>query len=87
MESFLHEAFVKTQASIKAVLRITLLKMSSTTTETAAESTSYRLRTSAPLVQYLPASASIGEITAAIAVAGGVVIKNAVSPEIIHRIE
>lgn len=78
MESFLHEAFVKTQASIKAVLRITLFKMSSTTTETAAESTSYRLRTSAPLVQYLPA---------AIAVAGGVVIKNAVSPEIIHRIE
>lgn len=55
----------------------------STTTTTTTEA---KLKTT-PVVQSLPATASLGEITAAIALAGGVIIRNAVATNILDTIE
>lgn len=55
----------------------------STTTTTTTET---KLKTTT-VVQTLPATASIDEITAAMALAGGVIIKNAVSTDILDTIE
>lgn len=60
--------------------------MSSTTTATETASVSYKAK-AVPTVQSLPATTSIEEITSALALAGGVILRKAVSGDTLDKIE
>lgn len=59
--------------------------MSPTTTANGATPITQKLK-NIP-VQLLPVTASVDEITTALAIAGGVIIKNAVSTDVLDMIE